>query len=406
MKSVCLVVQHYYDLDYRVRRKAEALVEAGFSVDALALRTPGSPGTYTVGGVNVRAISLGKQRGSLARYAFEYVAFFLWVLARLTLQMFRRRYVIVDVNTLPDFLVFAGVFAKWMGAKLVLDMHEITPEFYMSKYGMPENSWWVRTLKFQEKISFAFADHVITISEPILDLFISRGLTPGKSTVIMNSAEETRFAHVARQTATRAQSRTPGTFVMMYHGTLTRIYGLDVAIEAFSLVHKEMPGAQLWLLGSGPEEGPLKNLVDQRDLHEKIRMVGQVSPADIPDWLNQCDVGVLPLHRDVFLEFASPNKLPEFIIMDKPVIMSRLKATTHYFSEDAIAYFEPDSPEDLAQQMLRLYRDPSLRIRLASQARKEYGPIRWDVMKQRYLKQVEDMVGPSEEQRMTAPSLT
>jgi glycosyltransferase involved in cell wall biosynthesis len=405
MKSVCIVVQHFYDLDYRVRRKAEALVEAGFSVDVLALRMPGSPKKYTLNGVNVHAISLGKLRGSLARYAFEYFAFFLWVLVRLTVDMQRRRYVIVDVNTLPDFLVFAGVFAKKMGAKLVLDMHEITPEFYMSKYGMKEDSWWIRILKFQEKISFDFADHVITISEPIRDLFVSRGLNPEKSTVIMNSAEETRFA-ARKKSSDQAPSKPPGTFVMMYHGTLTRIYGLEVAIEALSLVHKELPEAQLWLLGSGPEENPLKQLAEKRGLEGKVRLVGQVSPAEIPDWLNQCDAGILPLHRDVFLEFASPNKLPEFIIMGKPVIMSRLKATRHYFSEDAIAFFEPDNPEDLAKQMVRLYCDGSLRTQLAAQARQEYAPIRWDVMKQRYLKQMEDMVGPSEEQRVTAASLT
>jgi glycosyltransferase involved in cell wall biosynthesis len=397
MKSVCMVVQQSYDLDYRVRRKAEALIEAGYSVDVLALRSSNKPKTYTLAGVNVRTISLGKRRGSLARYAYEYAAFFLWALLRITVQMIRKRYVMVDVNTLPDFLVFAAVFAKWMGAKVVLDMHEITPEFYMSKYGMAESSWWVRILKYQEKISFDYPHHVLTISEPIRDLLISRGLAPEKSTVIMNSAEEGRFLSHQRQTGASAQSKASGTFVMMYHGTMTKIYGLDVAIEAFSIAHQEMPGAELWLVGSGPEEDSLKKLAVERALKDKVRFVGHVPPADIPSWLDQCDTGILPLHRDVFLEFASPNKLPEFIVMGKPVIMSRLKATRHYFSEEALAYFEPDNPADLAKQMIRAYRDGQLRAQLATKAREEYIPIRWDVMRQRYLKQVADMVGPAEE---------
>src|SRR4029077_16112500 len=102
-------------------------------------------------------------------------------------------------------------------------------------------------------------------------------------------------------------------------------------------------------------------------------------------WLNKCTVGVLPIRRDVFLDFAFPNKLPEFIITGKPVLMSRLKAIRHYFSEDALAFSEPNNPIDLAEQMIRLYRDPELRTRLAARAKEEYGPIRWDVMKERYL---------------------
>ena len=41
---------------------------------------------------------------------------------------------------------------------------------------------------------------------------------------------------------------------MMYHGTLTKIYGLDIAIEAYTQVHAQMPGAELWILGVGTEQ--------------------------------------------------------------------------------------------------------------------------------------------------------
>ena len=393
MKSVCIVVQNYYEFDIRVRRKAEALVAAAYSVDVLALRSPHTQKTFTLNGVNVYTISLGKRRGSLARYTFEYAAFFLWAFVRVTLQMLRRRYAVIDVNTLPDFLIFAAVFARWMGAKLILDMHEITPEFYMSKYGIAENSWWVRVLEYLEKISFDFADHVITINEPIQDLLVDRGLPQAKSTVIMNSVDEASFASHSKSSAAADAAAAPGTFVMMYHGTLTRIYGVDIAIEAFGMAHKEMPGTELWILGEGPEKGLLERLAQQQGLASKVRLFGLILPNHIPAWLTKCDIGVLPIRRDKFLEFASPNKLSEYIIMGKPVIISRLKAIRHYFSENALAYFEPNNPADFAKQMVRVYRDSGLRARLAATAKEEYVPMRWDVMKQRYLNIIEDLVG-------------
>src|SRR5438046_2385938 len=135
MKSICLLVQNVYDVDPRLKRKAEALVAAGYWVDVLALRPANGSANYTVNGVNVYTLALKKNRGSLIRYAFEYAVFFLWAMVRVTMLMRRRRYIAVDINTLPDFLVFAAVPARWMGAKLILDMHEITPEFYVSKFG-------------------------------------------------------------------------------------------------------------------------------------------------------------------------------------------------------------------------------------------------------------------------------
>jgi len=181
---------------------------------------------------------------------------------------------------------------------------------------------------------------------------------------------------------------------MMYHGTLTEIYGLELAIEGFGMVHNEMPGAELWILGDGPEKGLLESLTQERGLASKVRLVGHVLPTEVPTWLDKCDIGVLPMRRDIFLEFAFPNKLSEYIIMGKAVLIPRLKAIRHYFSEEALAYFEPNNPADLAKQMVCLYRDGGLRARLAARAKEEYAPIRWDVMRQRYLRLIEDMVGP------------
>jgi glycosyltransferase involved in cell wall biosynthesis len=387
MKSICILLQGQYDFDARVRRKAEALVAAGYSVDVLALRPAHGTKRYSLKGVNIITVSLGKKRGSPARYIFEYAAFFLWAFLRLSVLMRRKRYACIDVNTLPDFLIFAAAPARWMGAKLILDMHEITPEFYMSKYGMAEDAWPVRLLRRVEKLSFDYADFVITVNDPIQDLLVSRGLVRSKSIVVMNAADEARFASSSsRPVAPRGSDQ----FVMMYHGTLTRIYGLEIAMEAFRMAHAEMPGAELWILGPGPEQEDLARLAQKYGLSSNVKLFGQVPSGEIPGWLNQCDAGILPIRRDVFLDFAFPNKLPEFIISGKPVLMSRLQAIRRYFSEEALAYFEPNNPEDLARQMVRLYREHGLRAGLAATAKKEYAPIRWAVMKQRYMKLVED----------------
>jgi len=392
MKTICILVQNYYEIDIRVRRKAEALVAAGYSVDVLALASSFSKEKcYNLNGVNVCTLSLGKKRGSLLRYLYEYAAFFIWCFAKLTVLMGKRRYSIIDVNNLPDFLVFAGAFARLRGAKIVLDMHEITPEFYMSKYGIRESHLLIRLLKFVERISFSFADHVITINEPIRKLLESRGLPASKCTIIMNSVDESLFE--PKVPSAPPLQRAPEQFVMMYHGTLTAIYGLDIAIRALGEAHKRMPGAEFWILGGGTERKSLEELANKLGLQEKVKFLGNVLPQDVPRWLNCCDAGVLPTRRDVFLEFSFSNKLSEYIITGKPVISSRLRTIRHYFTDEALAFFEPNNPSDLAKQMIHLFNTPELRLKLAERAKQEYLPINWEVMKERYLKLTNRLAG-------------
>ena len=201
----------------------------------------------------------------------------------------------------------------------------------------------------------------------------------------MNAVDESLFASAASPMAPPDLAAAQPKFVMMYHGTLTHIYGLDIAIEAFGKVQAELPGAEFWILGNGPEKGSLERLSRKLGLEGKVKFVGNVLPQEVPQWLKRCDVGVLATRRDIFLDFSFSNKLSEYIIMDKGIISSRLKAIRHYFSEEAFAYFEPNASLDLARQMVRLYQDPGLRLQLAANAKQEYAPIRWDVMKQRYL---------------------
>jgi glycosyltransferase involved in cell wall biosynthesis len=394
MKTVCIVLQHYYDIDVRVRRKAEALVAAGYAVDVLALRaTADGAASYVLNGVQVHTMSLGKERGSLGRYAFEYLAFLLWAAGKLVRLYGQRKYVVIDTNNLPDFLVFAAAWPKIRGAKVVLDMHEITAEFFMSKYQVGEHHWLSRLTRGIERVSMWYADHVITINQPIQQLLASRGLPPAKCTVVMNAVDEEAFRTGAEKLAVDP-SDGKATFVMMYHGTLTHIYGLDIALEAFGQVHQNMPSTEFWILGKGPEEKALREQTRRLGLESKVRFIGSVLPYEIPAWLRRCDVGILPTRQDVFLDLSFSNKLSEYIIVDKPVIASGIRTIRYYFSDEALAFFEPMNPADLAKQMVLLHKDAELRGRFARRAKQEYQPICWEVMKERYLALMARLANP------------
>jgi glycosyltransferase involved in cell wall biosynthesis len=192
----------------------------------------------------------------------------------------------------------------------------------------------------------------------------------------------------------------------MYHGTLTQIYGLDIALEAFGRARPKMPGAEFWILGKGPEQARLMEQAQRLGLNGSVKFLGTVPPEKIPGWLSQCDAGVLATRRDVFLDYSFSNKLSEYVVMGKPVISSRLKTIASYFSDQALAYFEPNNAEQLAREMVRVYGDAALRTRLARQAAQEYAPISWGVMKERYLAMMAELLGGSARPQIAEPPAT
>lgn len=377
MNHILIIVQNYYDIDPRVRREAEALIKHGYNVDVLALKPPNrAESQYSLNKVRVNTVNLEKKRAGKLRYIWEYIAFCFMAFLHLARN---HHYDLIQVCTLPDFLIFSAIIPKWRGCKLVLDMHEVMPEFFMSKYQVTENHPIIRILKWLERLSIRFADHIIVINEPIKNLLETRGLPPEKATVITNSVDEHLF------TLKRGKNRQNRTFVFMYHGTLTQIYGLDIALQAFSMAHEQMPNAEFWIIGDGPEKTALELLAEQLRIKEKIRFLGTFPQETIPDYLVQCDVGVLATRRDQFLDLSFSNKLPEYVIMEKPLIASCLKAIRHYFSEQAIAFFEPGNAANLAEKMVELYNNPKKRKEYSENALREYAKIRWNRMKQLYL---------------------
>jgi glycosyltransferase involved in cell wall biosynthesis len=385
-KRICILVQNHYDTDPRVRREAEALAARGHRVDVVAIQTD-KRRHYRLNGVRVITLPVPKERSGRLQYVQEYAQFLLRATWLLAWGLRRRSYDIVQACTLPDFLVFAALVPKLRGARVVLDLHEIMPEFYMSKYGVPTSHPAIRVLRWLERISIAFADRTITINRPIEELFASRGMPLEKSTIVMNSAEDALFDPDGVQPVAREGAG----FIIMYHGTITKIYGLDIALRAFARVVDKMPGAEYWIVGSGQEQQALQQLACELGIAGHVRWLGRIPWDRIPSMVAACDVGVLAMRQDTFLDLSFSNKLPEYILMGKPVIVSRLRTMDHYFSNEALAYFRPHDEADLAERMLELYQDQARRKELAAQAAKEYQAIAWPVMRDRYVSLMESL---------------
>ncbi|MDP2728800.1 MAG: glycosyltransferase WbuB, partial [Dehalococcoidia bacterium] len=143
---VCLVRLSHFPGDPRLEREVGALVGDGFAVDVVCLKRGAEKGREVVAGAEVYRLPLHHRRSGKLRYVWEYLlCFFLTSVLVSSLHLFRR-YKVVQVNTLPDFLVLVGLVPRLLGARVLLDFQEVTPELYASKFHLPLDSHQVRLM--------------------------------------------------------------------------------------------------------------------------------------------------------------------------------------------------------------------------------------------------------------------
>ena len=105
-----MIVHSYYEEDPRVRREAESLVAAGRPVVVLGLRRPDGPADSEVAGVRVQHLDVQRHQGAgLGVYLREYASFLVRAMFAAVRLHRRERFALVQVHSLPDFLVFAAL---------------------------------------------------------------------------------------------------------------------------------------------------------------------------------------------------------------------------------------------------------------------------------------------------------
>ena len=132
MARFLMIAYTTYMHDGRVKRHAEALAERGDHVDVICLATDEQPITN---GVNVIGLPMSRYRGeSKSAYLRSYMRFFSMAAQRAARMSMKQRYDVVIVCTMPDAVIVCAILPKFLGSKVVLDVHDTMPELYRDKF--------------------------------------------------------------------------------------------------------------------------------------------------------------------------------------------------------------------------------------------------------------------------------
>lgn len=203
-----------------------------------------------------------------------------------------------------------GVLLKWRtGARLIYDTHELETE-------VAGSTGWRRAIACRvERRLIAHVDHVFTVSEAISDWY-RRAYTLRSVSTLLNVPPE---APSPQGEGLRVQLSFPeDATIFLYQGLLAPGRGLECLVDTFR--EWERPRTLLVLLGYGPLRD---HLLERAGGSERVQVRDAVPPTELARFTQAADVG-LSLIEPISLsyEYCMPNKLFEYLMAGKPVIVS------------------------------------------------------------------------------------
>jgi glycosyltransferase involved in cell wall biosynthesis len=385
-KRVCMVAYSFFENDNRVRRYAQSLARRGDHVEIVSLRKENAPsGSYDVDGITVFGIQkrLRNEKGPLS-YLTRQARFCVSAAALVARRHGRQPYDLIHVHNMPNFLTWAAWWPHRSGAKVILDIHDLVPELYASKFKIGENSAIVQALKRLERSCAGGVDHVIISNHLWFDKVTARSAPKEKCSVFVNHVDPAIFYR-------RQRTRKDDKFIIVFPGGLQWHQGVDLAIRALGLIRDKMPNAEFHIYGSGGCQPELESLVKELGLEKRVLFNGVRPLHEVAEIVANADLGVVPKRADGFGNEAYSTKIMEFMSQGVPVVLSKTKIDSFYFNDSQVRFFDSGNVEALADAILTVARNPELRESMIRNSLTYVEKNSWAVKEGEYLNLVDSL---------------
>ena len=333
-KTCMLTSAHHPILDPRIfHKQAVTLHDSGYRVTIIG---PHSNDTI-VDGINIRGIPKARNR---------FVRMFLssWRIFRRSLKEKADIYHFHDPDLIP-----VGLFLKFLGAKVIYDVHEDYPASIRASEWMPHSMRWISASAFDvlEKICHCFFDATVAATGDISKRFrSSRSMVLHNYPVLNCSLEMTNHKSCSKD------------HTIIYVGALSKVRGISEIMQSLEYIDEKLR-VKLKLLGKFTES----------DFEKEIRATEIFSQVDLKYvpykevilHLSNADIGLVLLHPLPNYIRSMPTKLFEYMSAGLPVIASNFPLWKHIVEKNNCGLtVDPTKPREIAAAVEYLMERPEL----------------------------------------------
>ena len=241
-------------------------------------------------------------------------------------------------------LMFVGLFLKFIGKKVIYDIHENNPASILSKpYIKPKIFRYLISKVFNifEQFSVKFFDAIVTARPDISSRFRHKKLVTLRNFPILPNFSKLKNIEIEKQKP-----------AFIFVGGMTSIRGINELLDAFETLDKY----ELWLLG------PINDPILESKINAGCRNVkyfGVVEPFEIFSYIQKADVGITNF-------LAAPNHLTtlatkpfEYMACGKPMIMSDFEYWRDTFRDSSL-YVDSSNINNIREMIVKLINNQEL----------------------------------------------
>lgn len=225
---------------------------------------------------------------------------------------------------------------------------------------------WVR------RVTLRSAARCIANGNFLADATVQSGI-PRENIIIASPGVDPNIYYRERPKRFFLENDLIGKRVLLSVGRLIPRKGFDMSIRAFSSIRKEVPSAELVILGDGPERAHLMQLAEECGVAPYVRFLGNVTDdAEKRHWYSAAECFIMPTHTvDRWDTESFGIVFVEALACGTPVVASALGGVREIVENGRVGFLTGDgtSPEPIAESLLAILQSPQTLERFRERAR-------------------------------------
>lgn len=271
-------------------------------------------------------------------------------------------------TTLFEADIIGRTAARLGGAPVVSSF--VTESYGPEHYANPEyQRWKVRAAQIADAATARLVKRFHAVSAASASVMARRlRISPGKIDVIARGRDRHRLGERSEERRRRARAEFGDGPLVLAAARHFHLKGLDVLVEAFADVVRQVPGARLVIAGrQGPATPELRRIIERHGIRDHVILAGYRD--DVPELMCAADVFVLPSRAE-----GSPGVLIEAMAMEVPTVATDIPSVREVAGDDppTAALCPPESVQAMAEAIAMLLTDADLAARLAASGRHRF----------------------------------
>ena len=259
----------------------------------------------------------------------------IFIFAQTLLLLRRHRYDFVHVHEEAVFLCLP--LKKLFKFRMLYDMHSSLPQ-QLENFNFTRSRLIRWVFQWLEDRSLEASDAVITICPSLADYTLNKLREPWKHHLIENSIF--RPVKLIRPTTPQTPLGKLPPSTVVYCGTLEHYQGIDILLEAFKSLARQVPEARLLIIGGDDCQcDRFQRMAAEIGLSERVRFTGVVPQSEAHHWMAQAAVLVSPRRVGI----NTPLKVYQLLASGVPVVATDIPAHTQVLNPRVAFLVRPDS---------------------------------------------------------------